>query len=491
MLKQFKHLLQNKFLFALLMLGLFCGAIGIAFNEVLPANVIFLAPDAPLLFPSFSEAFQHLLAPAPAVLNLFRLFPFGFSYEGSFWCDMLICCFAALFLLRSNGLPWGSAWVGGFAAAFTGYFATLFCAGHRGVVDAIAVTSIAFGLCHRAITQGLWRWWIALGLLLPLGLAAQADIWLILMIGVFAYSFFLTVRRCRTEGFMPTLRLLFPRLCCALLLFGLTGLPALRHTFGAAQETRQAQLAQATATSSSFTAARTAQWQFTTDWSLPPEDCIEFILPGARGCTSYSFDPDPYIGRMGSAYQVLRQHSVHLGWLTLLLAVAAFLPKGECTTLSTRCFWAGLACFSLILAFGKYTPLYQCIWQCPFINQIRAPVKWLHLTGFACAVLAGYGSVKLVNRWGNAVALVLCLIIAATGVSVIRPFVFPIRLPTAHELRTLPPQTRIYAAPTYHDFIRAKGFTPTLTPYQAQAALILKPEGRGFNLTLITPEARP
>ncbi len=490
MLDGLKRLLQNNRAFAAIMVLLFCATLSVAFYEVLPANVVFLAPDAPLQLPTFREALHQLLTPAPAILNLFRLFPFGFAYEGSFWGDMLICCLAALFLLRSHGLPLGAAWVGGFAAAFTGYFATLFCAGHRGVVDAIAVTSIAFGLVHCAITRGAWYWWVALGLLLPLGLAAQADIWLILMVGVFAYSLFLAVRHCRAEGLKPTLRRLLPGLCFALLTFGLTGIPALRHTFGAAQETRQAQLTQATAATSSPAAAHAAQWQFTTDWSLPPEDALEFIVPNARGCTSYSFDPNPYIGRMGSAYQVLRQHSVHLGWLTLLLAIAAFLRKGDRETLPMRCFWAGLAGVSLLLAFGKYTPIYQWIWQLPFINQIRAPVKWLHLTGFACAILAGYGSVGLIKRWGNVAALVLCLTLAITGIVVIRPFVFPIRLPTAHELRCLPPQARIYTAPTYHDFVRAQGFIPVQTPYQAQAALILKPEGRGFNLTLITPEAR-
>ena len=488
MWEKFNHALRNGWVLTCVMVALFCAAIALAFWEVLPANVIFLAPDAPLEFPTFGEAVTRLCDPAPAVLNLFRLFPFGFAYEGSFWGDMLLCCLAAVFLLRSNRLTWGAAWVGGFAAAFTGYFATLFCAGHRGVVDAIAVTCFAFGLVNRAMTRGEWRWWIALGALLPLGLAAQADIWLILLVGVFAYSLFLLVKRCRAEGVKPTAKRLLPGVLCAAVCFGIVGIPALRHTFGAAQETRSAQLTQATASATSSATERMARWQFTTDWSLPPEDLLECAVPGARGHTSYPFDPSPYRGRMGSAYQVLRQHSVHLGWVTLLLVVAAFCLKLSYESRSERLFWAGLAVGGVLLALGKYMPLYEFVWELPFINQVRAPVKWLHLTGFACAILAGYGAEGIIKRWGQGAAVLLCVAIAGVGVCVIRPFVFPIRLPTETEMRRLPPQTRLFAAPTYHSFIRAHGFVPAQTPYHAQAALVLQPAQRGFELTLIQPE---
>jgi hypothetical protein len=287
-----------------------------------------------------------------------------------------------------------------------------------------------------------------------------------------------------------TLTAVLPKAVLALICFILVGIPALRHTFGAAQETRSVQLTQAIGRSTSPAEERLAKWRFTTDWSLPPEDCIEFLMPGVRGYTSYQFDTNPYKGRMGSDYQVLRQHSVHIGWFTLLLAVLAFCVKAPKEMRSERLFWAIFAGMSLLLAFGKYTPLYQVVWELPCINQIRAPVKWLHLTGFACAILAGFGAESLVKRLGNGVAVACCVVIAITGVAVIRSFVFPIYFPTTTELRTLPPQTRIYAAPTYHDFIRAQGHVPVQTPYQVEAALMLKPAQRGFVLKLIRPEVR-
>lgn len=469
---------------------LFVGTMVAAFWEVLPGSVLFLAPDAPLEPLTFREACAQLASPAPALLNLFRLIPFPWGYECSFWFDMMLLGATAFLLLRSYRLPWGSAWVGAFAAAFTGYFATLFCAGHRGIVDAIAVTAFAFWLLQRAVQSQQWRWFVALGLVLPLGLAAQADIWFIFVLGLAAYALVQIALQCRATETRSVLRRLAPRFALALLLFGLTGIPALRHTFGAAQATRSAQLQQATAAHTSRTAERHAQWRFTTDWSLPPEDCIDFLWPNAKGCTSYAFDPSPYRGRMGSATQVLRQHSIHIGALTLLLALLAVAWRNPDLRHTHRSFWASLAVISLLLAFGRYTPFYQWVWHLPFIDQIRAPVKWLHLTGFAVALLAGMGSATLLKRSHPATAVLLCTWLAITSVCVIRPFVFPIRLPDEARFAQLPPHARVFATANFHAFLRAHGYVPTDNPYRAHAALMLRPAGHGFELKLILPEVR-
>jgi hypothetical protein len=80
MLDGLKRLLQNNRAFAAIMVLLFCATLGVAFYEVLPANVVFLAPDAPLQFPTFREALHQLLTPAPAVLR----FTAG-KRQRSFW----------------------------------------------------------------------------------------------------------------------------------------------------------------------------------------------------------------------------------------------------------------------------------------------------------------------------------------------------------------------------------------------------------------------
>ncbi len=459
---------------------LFVGAIVLTFWAVLSPNVVFVAPDAPILVPTFRAAWHHLWSSPPTLLSCLNLLPFGFAYEGTFWMDAAVMGLAGIFALRGAKVPWGAACVGGFAAAFAGYFFTLFCAGHRGVVDALAVTSLAFGTLRRALDTGHFRWFALLGVLLAFGLGAQADIWLLVVLLLGAYALWLLWEA------RQTLKQRGRKLLCGALLtalvFLVVGLPALRHTFGAAQSTRTTQLAQASQGASSPTELRSAKWRFTTDWSLPPEDLLELLVPAIHGRTSYPFDPTPYTGRMGADHQTLRQHTIHLGWLTLILACLAFLPYSGRTR--ERWFWLGAAGVTLVLALGRYTPLYQLVWELPFINQIRAPVKWFHLTGFALAMLAGFGAVPLVRRWGVPMALVLCAGIALNGALVARPYVFPIDLNPTETLDRLPPRTTVLAQPNLHDWIRAAGMRPTTNPAEARILLRLVPSERGFKAVL-------
>ncbi len=428
---------------------LFAFAVAIAFQSVLPLDIIFVAPDAPVSPYTFSSALHHLFTSPPSLQNLILLFPPQLAYEGTFWVDSWVMCLAGLFLLRSRGYSWPAAWVGGFCAAFVGYFATLFCAGHRGVIDALAVTCLGFGVLARGIASPSpgsaqrWPWFLLLGGILAFGLGSQADIWLLVVCALGAYGLWLTSIQWHTHG----RRILRPLLLCTVLTtatFVIVGLPALNHTFGAARAFRSEQLSHAQHTAASPKQAAQARWQFITDWSLPPEDLTEWILPGCRGHTSYPFDPAPYTGRMGSATQILRQHAIHVGWFTLLLALLAFFRKrSECPD---RLFWTLLAGLTLLLALGRYTPCYQPIAAIPFLNQIRAPIKWLHLTGFALSMLAGIGADRFLRNRSLFSTWVLCGLIAANGILVIRPYVFPRDLSHNALTRSVPKNAHLFNA---------------------------------------------
>ncbi len=54
-------------------------------------------------------------------------------------------------------------------------------------------------------------------------------------------------------------------------------------------------------------------------------------------------------------------------------------------------FWAGLALVSLLLAFGRHALFYQLIYQLPFFNTMRNPIKFLHPLHFSLIILCGYG----------------------------------------------------------------------------------------------------
>lgn len=449
------------------MTGLYVLGVVITFWSVLGGDIVFVAPDAPIQPQAFGAAWRGFIA-LPSLQNLVMLLPYRWAYEGTFWVDGYVMLLAGALLLRSRGLSWGAAWVGGLCAAFMGYFFTLFCAGHRGVVDALATTCLAFALLSCGLQRLRWGWFAALGMALALGLGAQADIWLLVCCGLTAYGAWLVVAERGERTWRQWLGAVAARATLTVGLFLIVGEPALRHTFGAAQETRSAQLAQATAQATTPQAKQAAAWEFTTNWSLPPEDLLEWLLPDIHGRTSYPFDPKPYTGRMGTNDFALRQHSLFVGWLTLLLAGAAWAGRGLGRTPRERLFWLGLAGATLLLALGRFTPCYQLIGWLPGLRNIRAPVKWLHLTGFALAILAGFGAerlltklptragTRLIGTWALGLGITLC------GAWVARGYVFPRNLAHNRLTAAVPPGATLYDGlgwPQLHDICRWQGVT--------------------------------
>jgi hypothetical protein len=114
----------------------------------------------------------------------------------------------------------------------------------------------------------------------------------------------------------------------------------------------------------------------------------------------------PYTGALGRAYRApsgnYRQHSLYVGFLTCLLALAAvvFLFAGRRAGRSPVAagnrreilFFAGAAVLFYLLSLGRNVePLYRLVFAIPVGDSIRAPVKWHHLTELCLCVLAGFG----------------------------------------------------------------------------------------------------
>jgi len=119
--------------------------------------------------------------------------------------------------------------------------------------------------------------------------------------------------------------------------------------------------------------------------SLPIRETLNFILPYFFGnplrAASYSA---LFLKELSQSWML----SPYVGVIPLVLCVLAFLSKNKRMVY----FFSGVVVFSLILAFGKYTPVYYLLYKfLPGFSMIRYPVKHLFLASFSLALLSGIG----------------------------------------------------------------------------------------------------
>ena len=84
-----------------------------------------------------------------------------------------------VYFLRGRGLPRVAAYGAGLLLAFSGYWFTLFSAGHLGWFQWMTYGVFVFGLIDRALEKGKPRHWLLLGACLAWGSMRQPDLWLL------------------------------------------------------------------------------------------------------------------------------------------------------------------------------------------------------------------------------------------------------------------------------------------------------------------------
>jgi hypothetical protein len=126
--------------------------------------------------------------------------------------------------------------------------------------------------------------------------------------------------------------------------------------------------------------------------SFPPRELLTFIFPYFFGNpTQFGGYTETLLGKTYQDWLI----SPYLGVLPLVFTFFAKRDK------LGRFLWA-TALISLLLAFGRYTPLYQLLYYClPGISLIRYPVKYLFLTTFGLSFLAALGLAQLIGFWAG------------------------------------------------------------------------------------------
>ena len=347
------------------------------------------------------------------------------------------------YFLRGRGLPRVAAYGAGLLLAFSGYWFTLFSAGHLGWFQWMTYGVFAFGLIDRALEKGKPRHWLLLGACLAWGSMHQPDLWLLFSVFSAAYFVFrLAVvlhdmaRDSRRAALVKWVKGAAMALAALLAIGGASFRSAFVNDL--AGRDKQIEEGQTVAASAAKDDAE-KRWIFVTNWSMPPEATKEFWHAGVEGDTSCPFTLAigqkrgngirQYVGRLGRPLGATqgnyRQHSLYVGWVTCFLAVlgllSALLPwlrdaghetratgDGRQSTMdspsntnnSAIIFFAVSAVVFWLFSMGRYCePVYRLVYALPFGDYLRAPVKWHHLTEFCLCVLAGYGLAMLRFRF--------------------------------------------------------------------------------------------
>lgn len=141
--------------------------------------------------------------------------------------------------------------------------------------------------------------------------------------------------------------------------------------------------------------------------SLPPAALLMLLSPDAVG---NELQNSYWLNDVAQGYW--HEFALYVGLLPLLATLAACL---YCRTRTWARFYVGLTVVGLLLAFGRYTPIYGLAFHLPLVNLVRVPSRWLLVSTLGVAVLSACGVDWLLAQRSGAAALLRALRVPLIG----------------------------------------------------------------------------
>ncbi len=302
------------------------------------------------------------------------------------WGFVLHMMLAGIFtfgFLRAAGVRFHAACVGAVAYLLSGAVASYASPGHDGKLFVSALLPAALWALTLGLRDGRRAAWGALAVVVGLGvLSPHPQLLQYLLLTSGAYALFLALRPAAVtteSGPSADASPRAPRLGLAL------GAVMLGALIGAIQY---------------FPVREYVAWSpraggkgydYATSFSFPLEETINMYLPQFSGIL------DHYWGRNGIHF-----HSEYIGASVLVLALFAFGGGLLNRHRGHAWFWLGALVVSLLWAWGGNTPFYQLVYAVvPGSKYFRAPSTILYVSAFSCAVLAAFGSERVLAGKGS------------------------------------------------------------------------------------------
>lgn len=283
-------------------------------------------------------------------------------------------CFTWLFL-RSIGVSFLAALVGGVAYQMGGNIAGLVSPGHDGKLFVATMLPLALYFVVRGVRDGrAWAWGPLAGAIGLAVLSPHPQLLQYMLLVTGALALFLALGwdgSAPAGGRAARLRRLAPAL----------GAVGVGMVMGAIQ----------------FWPVRTYTpwspraggkgWEHAISYSMPPEETINFALPQFSGIL------ENYWGRNGIHF-----HSEYLGVVVLVLATLAFGGRAGAGSRRYVAFFGVTLVVALLWAMGGFTPFYHLVYALvPGTKYFRAPSTMLFVVAFATSVLAAFGAEQVLR----------------------------------------------------------------------------------------------
>lgn len=156
-----------------------------------------------------------------------------------------------------------------------------------------------------------------------------------------------------------------------------------------------------------------SKWKFLVQFSYPPEEILNFFIPGLFGY--FSNDPNlPYWGRAAQDFdyektkQGMRNFRLgidaYAGVFVLPFLLLAFLYFRNWNKDRKRhfIFWGIVAIIAFLLSIARYfPPLFWLLIQIPFFDKLRVPAKWMDIFIISVVIMSSFSFDSFVRNLGK------------------------------------------------------------------------------------------
>ena len=336
---------------------------------------------------------------------LLRMFlPTDIAMTWGFVIHMFLAGFFTVGFLRASNLSLQSSIVGGLCYMLAGPVAAYASPGHDGKLFVSALLPAALWCVVRGVRDGRKSAWGLLALVVGLGvLSPHPQLLQYMLLTTGAYTLFLafapnsipSVNAIDSASVAREPRERYSRLGLALIavvigaaIGAIQYLPVMEYVAWSPRSGGKG-------------------YDYATSFSLPLEETFNTYLPQFSGIL------DSYWGRNGIHF-----HSEYLGVVALVLAGLAWGGGIANKNRKHAWFWVGAFVVALFWAWGGNTPFYQVIYALvPGSKYFRAPSTILYVVGFAIAVMAAFGTERILSgKVGLRYAIGWCVFAALVGI---------------------------------------------------------------------------